>query len=32
MKCLVIAGFILFSFISLYSQDKEINVVVIGAP
>jgi LmbE family N-acetylglucosaminyl deacetylase len=31
MKCLVIAGFILFLFISSYSQDREINVVVIGA-
>lgn len=31
MKCLIILSFVLFSIHPLHSQDKKINVVVIGA-
>ncbi len=31
MKYLIIVAFLLFSFIPVHSQDKEMNVVVIGA-
>lgn len=31
MKCFIIVAFLLFSFIPIHGQDKEINVVVIGA-